>query len=212
MDDKKKSIIITVSLVIIALLLGYALGWINKSNNEITSTQQVTESDKEETQVQSKQPTTVNLGEKISNSDIEMTFVSVDFKDKITWKTGEYATRSASIESGKVGVSISGEFKNLRGEAINSDNIIGKVVVDDKYTYDLSLEPHVSGFEVKPLENAEYDFYAQVPQEIKESYTKMEFIFGYNNDFGYITTKYVNGKMTDKYENLENIYSLTVTK
>lgn len=216
--DKKKLIIIAVVLVIIAFILGYVLGGMGKSktssNNKVTTTQ-LGDNDKskeEDNKTQAKEPTVVNLGEKISNSDIEMTFVSSEFKDEIKWKTSEYSTMNASIESGKVGASISGTFKNLRGTAINQSNIIGKLVVDDKYTYEMSFKPHISGFSVEPLEDVEYDFYAQVPQEIKETYNKMEFIIGYNNDFESITTKYVNGKMTDKYENLDNIYSITVTK
>lgn len=209
--DKKKLIIIAVVLVIAGAALGYAVVKSQKTTGtKPTSTSTITNTNKEEEEV--KDATKLNLGEQITNSDIEMTFETAEFKDEIKWRTSEYSTRSASIGEGKVGLSISGKFKNLRGEDIDKSNIIGKVVVDDKYTYDLSFTPHISGYSVSPLENVEYDFYAEVPQEIKDSYSKAEFIFGHNNDFGYITTTYVNGKMTDKYNSLENLYSITVTK
>ncbi len=204
--EKKKIIIIAVVAVIIVCVIGFVAINMNKSKNKSTTVSNNT------TKTDKKEPTIINLGEQITNSDMEMTFVSVDFKDEIKWRTSEYSTRSAAMSDGKIGVSISGTLKNLRGEAINASNIIGKVIVNDKYTYDLSLTPHVSGYTIDPLETKEYDFYAQVPPEIKETYTKMEFIFGFNNDLGYITTQYINGKMLDKYEKLENLYSLTITK
>lgn len=212
--DKKKLIIIAVVLVIAGFALGYVIVKSQKTTGtKPTSTSTVTNTNKEnKEEKKAKDPTKINLGEQITNSDIEMTFESADFKDEIKWRTSEYSTRSASIGEGKIGLSISGKFKNLRGEDIDKSNIIGKVVIDDKYTYDLSFTPHISGYSVSPLENVYYDFYAEVPQEIKDTYSKAEFIFGHNNDFGYITTTYVNGKMEDKYNSLENLYSITVTK
>lgn len=211
--EKKKVIIIIVISVAIALVVGYFLGSMTKTTSSnippiIGDNLDVEENDEK----QSKEPTTINLGEKIKNSDIEMTFKAVNFKNEIKWKTSEYSSRSESIGEGKVALSISGTFKNLRGSAINDNVIIGKAIVDDKYTYDLSFAPHTSGYQIDPLENKDYDFFAEVPKEIKKSYSKVEFIFGYNNDFETVSTQYINGKIVDKYKNLDNLYSLTVKK
>lgn len=209
MDNKKKTIIIVVIVAVLAIGCFALKGIMTKPKNKLNSKDTISQA----TETKKKDPTTINLGEKISNEDIEMTFVSVDFKDEIKWKMSEYSTMSESIGEGKVGVSISGTFKNLRGEAINKSNIIGKAVVDGKYTYDLTFAPHTSGtYKVEPLESLEYDFYAEVPNEIKDSYNKIEFTFGYNNDFDTISTQYVNGKKVDPLQSLDNLYSLTVTK
>ncbi len=220
MEKKKLIIIVTIS-VIIAFILGYIVGTSvskttsKKENTTGQTSQQIStiSEDKKEEEPVKKEPTKINIGEQITNEDIEMTFASVDFKEEIKWSTGEHFSRSASIGEGKIGLSISGKFKNLRGSEIDESTIIGKVIVDDKYTYDLSFKPHTSSsYKIAPLEDVEYDFYAEVPQEVKDTYSKAEFVFGYNNDFGYISTKYVNGKMADKYESLENLYSITATK
>lgn len=206
--DKKKIIIIVITILVI-LALGFTIvNSLNKDNskNNSTTTSEKKEKDKK------KESKIVNLNETVENENIKITLESVNFKDKIEWSTGTYSSRSAYIEDGKTAISLSGSIKNMQGNAINTDAIVGKIIVDDKYNYDLKFSAHNSGYQIEPLENVEYDFYAQIPPEIQNTYTKIEFKFGFKDDFSIPSVTYVNGKKVEKLDSVDELYSLTVNK
>ncbi len=207
---EKKTLIIIIAIVVFAFILGYIVGVSERTKTSSFSSTETSQKDSKP--VKETEPININIGQKISNSDIEMTLTGASIKEEIKWSTSSYSSRSAYLEDGKVAATFYGEFKNLRSEEIRDYALEGKLIVDDKYEYELSFAPHISSSSITPLENVEYDFYAQLPKDIQNSYSKLEFIFGYNNDFKMITTEYINGEKQDKIKTLDNVFSLVVTK
>ncbi len=209
----KKSVIFIVVSLLLGLIVGYCIGKVSissksKTTNEFNKDTSIVSNDGEK----KKEATVKNLGEKIENDDFTMSFEKADFKEEIKWSTGSYSSRSVSIDPGKVALTISGKIKNLRGTEIQTSCFIGKITVDNKYTYDLKMETHNNGYSIEPLEEVEYDLLAQVPKEIKDSYNKVEIVFGYMNDYSIPTVTYINGAKQDVIDSLDNLYSITLTK
>ena len=127
-----------------------------------------------------KEITQLKDGDTIKNDNYEMKVESLSFKNELKYKVSSNYTKSVSIDNGKYAITLPGKFKNLMSDKIDTWNIKCKVNVDGKYNYDCSFH---AWDELDPLVNANIVMYAEVPMEIKDSYSKIELTFGFNSDF-----------------------------
>ena len=97
-------------------------------------------------------------------------------------------------------------MKNLMGERFDYWKFVVKITIDDKYVYEGYVDSTWdSGLD--PLESDSVFFYAAVPKELLDVYTKAVLTFGFNNEFG-------EWDKTDEIipEKGEYIYQVTVEK
>ncbi len=202
-------------VVVVAILIGKNLS--NKTTKESNANQKETIEEVKNNVVNS-----INIGDTISSDRINMEIAKSEILPEIKIQISEYSSMDFGIEEGKQAFTLEGKIKNLYKEKIDpSSAIIGKLIIDDNYEYELKFRlASNNSYSLDPLEEKEYYLYAEIPNELVDSYKKAEFKFGYNNDFSYPTlttyTSFVNGKSTstkqDKLDVVDNVYSLVVNK
>lgn len=132
----------------------------------------------------------INVGETIALEFVEITIDELTEAQEFKYTSGSSGisiTTGVYEEEGKTYIGLKGRMKNLLGDAIRPRDIVGELVVDDKYTYEVSVftcdDNANSGFEIAPLENVNYVIYASVPDELIESYKTCSLRFGFDYNF-----------------------------
>lgn len=187
-------------LFLIIILIGIA-GCSNEKNgvkNNLTETNN-TYNDKDKANENGSYQS-INLGDKISLDFVEMTIDSINIEDEIRIKTTRVPIIISKVDGNKY-VTLRGKIKNLyTDEIIFSNNIYGVLNIDKKYNYRLNIS---TGYQVAPLEQANFVIYASVPNSVINELKKLEkkFIFTFEENFKddlEIYNDYTKGKY--KYE------------
>ncbi|MBO5411370.1 MAG: zinc-ribbon domain-containing protein [Clostridia bacterium] len=95
---------------------------------------------------------------------------------------------------GETYIVIEATVKNISGSEISFENLFAEFVVNDKYTYDNSVkilsESSSGGFlsslvQLTPLQEKTVYIICSIPDEMAESATTVDFIFGADKEFSY---------------------------
>lgn len=79
---------------------------------------------------------------------------------------------------------LTGTVKNIGGEEIDADNLIGQVRIDGKYTYTLEklvIQGLLFKTVLPPLATGRLFLYAEIPAELADSFSECRVVVGYND-------------------------------
>lgn len=142
----------------------------------------------------------VNFGDVIENESIVMTIETAEIKEELKYQQTSSFSTSRYIEEGKQAFCLMGTIENISGNEIDDWAFKGKLVVDEKYNYDVSMW---CPSDLEPLAEVPFFLFAEIPDKLVDSYSTATFTFGFNNDF-----ESVFGEV----EELENLFTITVSK
>lgn len=151
----------------------------------------------------------LNLGDAITLDFVEFTV------DSASWSNDIKPTDTSSVYSymsDKENESyfwMCGTMKNTSGNAYSVEDIVSKIIFDDKYTYTAHLIADDGGNDfygdyVKPLSSVKYYIYVSAPDEIKEIYSTATVKFGFEDSFG--------GSYYDDFEDCDYLYMVNLNK
>ena len=147
------------------------------------------------------EPTALAFGEAQTLDFIEFTFTKADLYNKIY-----YSNWYMSATKGKQYISVSGPVRNTSDHYQELGKIIGEVVIDDTYTFSMSrffVEADSYKSVMDPLSEGTLYLYAEIPDELAESFTSASFRFGFNENLE---------EKPEKLENAEYIYQIDASK
>lgn len=165
----KRNLVSSFLIMILLFLLCGCGSKENKSNETLESTTN-----------QNKSFDEISIG-----STIETEFANLSLIDIKLSNTIEDSNLGVVLEDepDKVYFAIFGDVTNvwneqiIFGEGFNID-----LVIDDKYTYSLSLKPNLLNA-IVPLENKSFLYYASLPEEVVNSCEQYSFRIGFNERF-----------------------------
>ena len=153
----------------------------------------------------------LKAGDSINLDFVEITIDESNIKDEYKFsskESGIQMTYGKSAESGYKYIFLRGTIKNLDGNSIDPDSIVGNIVVNEKYNYKMDTlfakNDASPANNIEPLITINYLFYAQIPDELANSFSIATFTFGFDDKFG--------NSRNAKVEDCEYIYSYTVAK
>ena len=126
----------------------------------------------------------------ISTDFVEITVEGSSLEDEykfVSKDSGITITSGLSSKSGEDYIFIKCTLKNIAGSEIEPKNIIGKVLINDKYEYNLDVflcdEGAQPTFRAKPLVKMNYLIYASIPDELVKDFKSAKFTFGFEDNF-----------------------------
>ena len=154
---------------------------------EVTTSQQSDAADEQniittETEAE-KEFQTVNFGDTITLDFAEITINEFGYGNGIVEEDGN---NKSSFNEGHYMAYIKGTIKNTYSTYIDPSpsNSYVTMIFDDKYTYTGSIQAMASSFDGVPaLETCGFYVYADVSEEIIDSFTTVKIIFGFTENF-----------------------------
>lgn len=192
----------------LALLMVLSLCACGQETESVPQNNTVAQNDSASNEVNTMPPTdapkasaiAVNFGDVIENENLLMTIETAEIKEELKYQKSSNFSTSLHIDEGKQAFCLIGTIENIGGNEINEWAFAGKLVVDDKYNYDVRMWcPN----DLEPLTEGPFYLYAEIPDKLVDSYSTATFTFGFNNDF--------ESGFGDV-EDLENLFTITVTK
>lgn len=128
--------------------------------------------------------TKLNLKETQNLPFAEFTLESADILRRVGGE-GRNATYH-SAPDGKRFFAVSGPISNKHTSAIQLSNIVGEVVFDDTYTFTLNVTATQGNYlnsKMEPFAEGKLVFYAEIPEEYADTFTKATVRFGFDDAF-----------------------------
>lgn len=163
------------------------------SVNETDSIQNnvtVGDSSKDSNKKQSFDFITMNLNETVKNEFMEVKFDSLTYTKELNPSdTSQNYYRYYEEQDGKQYFYLDGTVKSLSGYLSNPCNSVARIIFDDKYNYDASVyietDNNLSNFySIDPLTSCRIVIVASVPNEVIDSYSSVDILWGMTEDFG----------------------------
>ena len=214
---------ISICLIISTILMFCACGGSNSSNETSAQTSDVGSQNDIETQNEiptetpNKIPTEtpapepeyqiVNFGDTISLDFAEITIDGFGSGDGIVVEDDNF---TSYFNKGHYMAYLSGTIKNLHTTYINpgSSNSYVTMIFDDKYTYTGSIYALSSSWDgVAALETCDFYVYAEVSEEIMETFSTVKIIFGFTENF-----ESPDIFVLEDFEKCDYIYELNASK
>ena len=181
----------------------------SETDNKIIDKVEVDTPDKDTTSSEEGVFKSVTLSDKISLDFVKMTFEKIAVSEAIypTDTSGVYSYMSE--KDGEQYFYLKGSIQNISGNAYSVENMVGKLVFDDKYTYSCFLIADDGGNDfygdyVKPLSSVKYYIYSSVPDEIVTTYSTCTFYFGFKDCF--------SGSYYDSLDECDYLYKISAKK
>ena len=124
----------------------------------------------------------ITPGETISTDEVEF-FVSECFIVSITDYLDLGVNINLPVKDNSLLFIITGEIKNISPSSISLvDNINAKLLFDNKFSYDLTIEPNEKLNNIVPLSTEKFVFFASVPNEVLKTTNNFEYQIQFQKD------------------------------